>query len=256
MNSLTDSPLRKAIKKRSIGRKLNITYESLEYCLAYLQDKPLSKISKLSALFIGVGQGHEALLALKNDLFYVVTGLDPFIEEDGNGEQDYHDLLDLIEAENLFDRFKVFKMDFDAFYDSFKETMQSYDVIIMNDVLHHIFCTEDKIQESNLHRACVDFFLRLSKFCHNDTKIIISDVEKTGMRPFLCKLEVVKSHINYNTKQNYKNWLSCALKAGYRLDACKVYVPYKLRRYSFLLDNFFGLKTLCNKYYLYLKFKP
>ena len=46
-----------------------------------------------SVLYVGVGHGLDALLTLNDGLVNNITGVDPFIGEHGNDDEDYESLL-------------------------------------------------------------------------------------------------------------------------------------------------------------------
>ena len=238
--------LEKAIQKRIHKRGLHGDLSHMQYfnrCL--LQDANENKISR--ALYVGVGHGHNALLSLMEGRVETVVGVDPFISSDGNDSEDYYDLLRLIDECGLGERFTVEKTDVAAYL---KKSCAPFDLIICSDVLHHIFVTEKLLHESDAFSQSADLFKNFAQVIHKEGLLIISEVQRNGIRQILKKSGLGKTHMDYRTKQPWQEWNQAAIQAEWILKRVRNYVPYRFRKMHGIFEGLLARYTLCDKYFL------
>ena len=96
------------INERALRRNLSITFTKMKYALNEFLDINTPSLAK-RALFIGVGQGHSAVLAMLENRVEIIDGVDPYIESDGNDDTDYDELKVIIASYNLEKRFFLHK---------------------------------------------------------------------------------------------------------------------------------------------------
>lgn len=222
--------LEASIKDRLLRRSsLTVSYEKLFYA----NETIFGRSNYDSALFVGVGHGHDALVQLLLNRIQTVDGVDPFYPEDGNDDADYTALLAVVEDLDLQTRFNVFKDEIQSFL---KKPSRTYDLIVLPDVLHHIFVTENRLDRTDLFEHCVKLFRQLASVSRENGTLIISDAPRTGLRCMLSNYGLIKSAVNYRTKQAANQWVSAAKLAGWKFEYTKAYAPYVLRFVAHLID--------------------
>lgn len=199
------------------------------------------------ALYVGVGHGLDALLALEDGLAQRVTGVDPFVGEHGNDEGDYHNLLELIGETGLADRFRLVRATVQEYIEGQEA---SFDLIICNDVLHHIFVTETPLQRSDLADEAESLFRAFHEVCTSRALLVIGEPERHGPRQVLTHIGLLGGSVEYSTKQASGEWRDAATRAGWRFVARRYYVPWRLRRLESILSGSLGRWTVCDKYLL------
>lgn len=185
-----------------------------------------------NALYVGVGHGHDAVLQLVNGRVNQLDGVDPFYGKHGNDDADYENLIELIQELDLQDRFFVHKKRIETFL---SDCDRHYDLIVLSDVLHHIFVTEEMLDQTELFGRCVALFRALHKVAENRCVMAISESPPSGLRPTLTKRGVLKSAVKYQTKQPAVQWRRAAEEAGWLFEKTEVYVPFVLRQFSTML---------------------
>ena len=239
--------LEAAVQSRSARRGLTADSTRLRYlnrCL--FGGLPGGRAS--ATLYVGVGHGLDALLALQQQLTDTVVGVDPYIGAHGNDDDDYQTLLTSIEKLGLSSRLTVYRSTIE---DYLSKAHQRFDCIICNDVLHHIFVTEELLCRSRCYSQAVHLFRDLSKVTRPDCTLIISEVERHGLRPLLARCHVLRSSVNYKTKQPRNEWANAAVAGGWSFVAGANYVPWRLRGQRAFWSGSLGRFTLCDKYHLY-----
>lgn len=222
--------LKASIKDRLVRRSsLTVSYEKLLYANQTVFGSSMYE----SALFVGVGHGHDAVLQLLLNQIRAVDGVDPFYPEDGNDGDDYTALLALVDEFNLQTRFNVFKEEIQSFL---KKTSRAYDLIVLPDVLHHIFVTENRLVRTQLFEQCVKLFKQFYSVSRENGTLVISDAPRAGLRCILANYGLVNTAVNYRTKQAPNQWISAAKLAGWEFEYTKAYVPYPLRSIAHLID--------------------
>jgi SAM-dependent methyltransferase len=198
-------------------------------------------------LYVGVGHGLDALLALNDGHVNNITGVDPFVGEHGNDDIDYQNINRLIEESDNKNKFEVKRMSIQNYLN---HSDDKYDLIICNDVLHHIFWTNDYLTKSKYSNDSVELFNSLTNACTEHGMLIISEPERHGLRQMLTNLGILSGCVNYSTKQPRSEWINAAEKGGWELITGTNYVPWVLRSFSILLSGILGRYTTCDKYIL------
>jgi SAM-dependent methyltransferase len=129
---------------------------------------------------------------------------------------------------------------------------QPFDAIFAMDVLHHIFVTSKELSQSDKLEPAVALFSSIHKLLAPNGVFLIGEVQRTGLRPAMRRLGLLKGSLNYKNKQNWNQWWYAAKQAGFQLAKKQFYIPYQLRQYRGLLDHPLGHLTVCNRYYLLL----
>jgi SAM-dependent methyltransferase len=242
--------LKQAMEKRAKHRGLKVDFERMRYFNSALFEDEIGVVNS-NTLYVGCGHGHDALLALLDGLTQCVVGVDPYISGHGNNDEDYRLLGEIIDELDLAGRFAVKRM---LIQDYLEETDQKFDRIVINDVLHHIFVTDERLTKSDLFSDAVELFASLSEVLTDDGALLIADVGRHGFRQYVHRVArpLGVSHFqgNYTHKQQWNEWDAAVQKGGWRLMALRNYVPYGLREHSNMLGGALGRATLCDKYFL------
>ena len=201
-----------------------------------------------SALYVGVGHGLDVILALLNGFTKRVVGVDPYIADHGNDQMDYKKLMELIRQNELGDRFQIKKMTIEEYLPT---SNTKFDLIVCNDVLHHIFWTSELLNRSEFFSDAVNLFRNLANSCCGEGMMVIAEPERHGLRQMLTGLGVLKGSVNYRTKQPRNEWANAAVTGGWSLIWETNYIPWKFRGSRWLWSGFIGRFTLCDKYFLY-----
>lgn len=238
--------LENALAERSARRGLTVTLERARYAV----DSFLGPVSSPqgTALFVGVGHGLDALIALQRGMFAEVVGVDPYVEADGNGLDDLRALRELVGQLGLESRFRVVQ---GTVQEYLAGECQSVDVVVLNDVLHHIFVTNDVLTRTALFDDAIALFEGLrARVCSNGM-MAISDVERNGFRPWLTRHGLLPRRIDYGTKQACEEWDTAVRTAGWQRSDVRNYIPYPLRKWRSLGRGLIPRRTICDKYFAY-----
>ena len=249
MNSAYDD-LSEHIYHRAQRKKLSVSMENMQYAHS-LMFRPVSDRHFRNALYVGVGHGHDAILTLLNNRAEAVIGVDPFLKEDGNDDEDYLSLLNLIEEMKLKDRFDLRRTTIEEFLTSCRS---QFDLIVASDVFHHIFVTRRKLSRdfgvaAQLNTLCSDLF----GVARDEGVLLVSEVERHGIRPILNKLGLHKTNVGFSTKQSAGQWRRGIESSGWNSTGIGNYVPHRLRRWFFLKWGLLPRMTVCNRYHLYFR---
>ena len=247
MAGCPDDYLEAVIQNRAIRRGLSVDLERLRYANGHLFNR-VPKSARRRALYVGIGHGHDALLALLNNQVDSVVGVDPYIDSDGNDTQDYDDLETTIQELDLRDRFSVVR---ERIEDYLQHVDTTFDCIVFNDVLHHIFVTNTLLRKDPCLPAEVALFESLNALSNSGGTLVISDVERHGLRPFLTRIGALTGHVNYRTKQPREEWTHAAIKGGWTLFDQANYVPWRFRAMAKFWSGAPGRYMLCDKYFPY-----
>jgi len=247
IDKLKPALLEKHISRRAAHRSLTVNLTKMRYVQTSLFSM-VPEDNRKRALYVGVGHGHDATLALLSEMVEEVIGVDPFIETDGNGDEDYRALLELIDELELNNSFTVERK---TIQDYLATCNKTFDLIIVSDALHHIFVTTDLLSHSELFADAVSLFSDLYRVSNKSGMMVISEVEKYGLRPWLNRTGVLKGNIDFSTKQPSCEWKKAAEKASWKLCNVRNYIPYQLRFFTFLGSGFLSRHTFCNGVILY-----
>ena len=245
------SLLEQKIDARAKRRGLTVSFQKLAYATR-AQFRPCAGRQFKRALFVGVGHGHDVIVALSLSHIVKVIGVDPYYGDDGNDNSDYEGLLSTIDEMKLADRFTVFKGTIQEYLVQHQDT-DLFDLIILPDVLHHIFVEKRPLEETNSFGDAVDLFQDLKRVATGDCCLIINEVQRTGLRPWLHGLGIVKGNVDYSTKQGPSSWTKALIKAGWKRIEISTYVPWALRNTGPLFQNTIGRFTVSPRYALYFE---
>lgn len=250
---MNEEVLIKSIEKRAKKKRLSSSIEKLKYA-SRLFFLPMGENKFNKVLFVGVGHGHDALLALAENKAEVVVGVDPYIAEDGNDNEDYDELVALIDELDLTHRFILHKETIQGFLE---RNTDVYDLIVIPDVLHHIFVTCESLAQSQLFHEAKALFRQLRMISATpDSVLAISEAYRFGLRPWLSKKGFIAGHIDYFTKQSPDQWGHAAASGGWQCIESRVYVPFALRKLSWLLRRSVLRWVFATRYFSYYKGSP
>lgn len=245
-DELSLSVLRQALESRSGRRDLHLDLERLRYSTdRFFEAAGISHNAHI--LYVGVGHGHDALMALILGKTGSVVGVDPYIESDGNGPEDHEALLETISLLDLTERFSVYR---GTVQEYLKQAENPFDAVVCADVLHHIFVTRLPLLESDEGPRAVALFRRLSEITSPRGILLVSDTSRHGLRPWLHRVGLLSGPVDYVTKQSWTSWSGAAEEAGWCRKSLTNYVPWAVRRWGRLLDGRLGRYTLCDRYFL------
>jgi hypothetical protein len=236
------SYLEDAIIRRAKRRNLTVNLEKMAYVDQWIFSH--TKSTCRNALYVGVGHGHDALYALLEGNVDRVVGVDPYIASDGSDEQDYNELKELIDRYDIHDRFKVYKT---TIQDYLAHSEEMFDHVFLIDVLHHIFASKSRLRQSKYFAEAVDLFKSIWQRTNYGGRLIAVEVERHGIRQLLVRMGVIKSFIDYSTKQPWYEWTTAMTKADFSYVDKSIYIPWVLRRLKRLFNNSVGLYTLSDK---------
>ncbi len=151
---------------------------------------------------------------------------------------------------SLTDRFTLERT---TIQDFLNRDLDPFDLIICNDVLHHIFITAAKLDEAPEFEQAVELFAALRKVMTPDGRLIIIDAGRTGLRQTISGLGVGDGNVDYSTKQAWQQWGSAAHRSGWTKTGINSYVPFGLRRFHPLLNGRIGRLLVCDRYILHLR---
>ena len=196
---------------------------------------------------MGVGHGHDALVALLDGLTRSAVGVDPYIDSHGNDGEDFARLMELRKHCGLASAFHIERESIESFL---VKNVEAFDHIICNDVLHHIFESEILLSRSPLFPSATSLFERLWDIAKPDAELLISDVGRHGARPWLRRCGMMSGNVDYGTKQPWKESNFAATHAGWQLEMVRNYIPFPLRNFGGPLTGAIGRFTLCERYIL------
>ena len=238
------------INERALRRNLSITFTKMKYALNEFLDINTPSLAK-RALFIGVGQGHNAILAMLEGRIENIDGVDPYVGSDGNDDYDYYELKKLISLYKLDDNFFIHKESIEEFL---LKNKNKYDLIVIEDVLHHIFVTCELLSKSILYESSKKLFWDLWEASSKGCILAIAESPRNGLRPFLVKNRLLRESVDYSTKQPSIEWCKVANKK-WSFISYKNYIPYSLRKCKLLLKYRFISPLFATKYFLYFRAK-
>lgn len=227
------------------GTNLNVSLNKMQYSNKIFIGKYNKKYK--NALFIGVGHGHDVLLSFFNSYISRADGVDPYYSSDGNDSVDYNNLLNLIDNLDLNKKFILHKQTIQTYLAKCNE---KYDLIVLPDVLHHIFVTESLLEKSKLFDECTFLFQSLYKVSRDKCDLLISDAPRTGLRIILSNNKIIENNVDYKTKQPHKQWKLAIEKSGWFHQETEYYIPYFLKKFTFILKFKIFSWFFANRYFI------
>ena len=137
IEQLKDFIEKRRMRSNEKGRSLSVSIDKMSYSNSVSVGSYNKKFD--NALFVGVGHGHDVLMHLINGYVDKVDGVDPYYALDGNDDLDYENLVNLTQDLGLNERLTIYKETIQTYLSNCKK---NYDLIVLPDVLHHIFVTE------------------------------------------------------------------------------------------------------------------
>ena len=247
-----NSLLAEKINERAKRRRLTVSMAKMRYA-HNLFFKHFKGQKFPNALYVGVGHGHFALLSLLDEIADNIVGVDPYYDKDGNSEYEYEELISTINELKLEKRFKVVKSTVEEYLESVIN--ERFDLIVLSDVLHHIYDSRVLLTESSSWHECIKLFSKLKDNSEPGAVMTIHELQRHGLRPWLARIGIINSNINYDKKQNERQWIKAAKQGGWKLDRIDTYIPHSCRNWGWLFNNWLGRYTLSNRYTIYFKNK-
>jgi len=236
------------------NRRLGLTEAvcKMDHALDYL--RPFYAAHGRRVLFVGVGQGHDALHALLHGAVDSVVGVDPYFDDDGNGDEDYRALLSLIERLGVGERFEVHKQTLQEFAaDNGPAMAGACSMAVIPFTMHHVFETREPLGRSQLLAPATAFFAEVRRMLEPGGVLALVETARHGLRPLLKRAGLLKGPVGYASKQDMGQWRRAVEPAGFALVRHQVYTPYALRSLRPLLDTPLGLWGPCDRYHSFYK---
>ena len=243
-NAVPES-LRRGLLRRATRVGLHVDAQHRRYLNSYLYGANTSRPGRV--LYVGVGNGFDAFLALYDGLCDEIVGIDPYIESDGSGEDDYRTLIELIDDQGFGERFAV---KCQRVEDYLEAPEGKFDLIICNHVLHHIYWMEERLTDSPRLEEAQDLFRQLNQVAAADGRFVIHDTSRHGLRPLIFQSGLIRTHVDYRAKQSWTEWDRAVRAGGWAHLSLVNYVPYPLRAWKGLRTSRLARVTLCEAYVL------
>ena len=236
------------ISQRSNRRKLRVNRDTIRYSNNYIFAP--SGSSEETVLVVGIGHGHDTLVALADNYAARIVGVDPYFSAQGNDDADYLALTGTATRLNFGNRLVVEKMIIEEYL---AETQQTFDRIVCNDVLHHIFESTQRLSEVKSGDLAIKLFAQLRAVCRPGGTLVICEVGRWGLRQVLGRSGILGGNVDYRSKQGWRVWRSLARTAGWDPISIRTYVPYPLRKYRAAFSGATGRWLACDRYVLHLR---
>ena len=243
--------LEKSITKRGFEKNLSIDIKKLHYAIKYYYHYTGVKINRL--LVIGIGHGHDAILSLLEGYVEKIDGVDPYYANDGNDDDDYKSLLDIIYKLKLNNDVNIYKMTIQDYLEKYTNITDQYDMVIIPDTLHHIFVTQSNISSSKYENDCVQLFKIIYKVVKPGGYMCISEAPRYGIIPFLSKYRIIKTDVDYTTKQQMSEWINILAETNWSYKNYAIYIPYAFKILYKLNKSKFFSYIFSSRYLLYYK---
>jgi SAM-dependent methyltransferase len=215
-------------------QKIYSSYEKLSYRLSQLFKNIPIKEKRILEIGAGSGVASCFLGALGASK---VIGLEP--EGDGSSKgmaKIFQRIIKDLNLKNVY--YSPLK------FQEFKAQDRSFDIILLNDSINHL----DEKACRYLHikkNSCLiylDLFRKMNLILDYGGYLVISDCARSNIFNIPAKLHLFKNPvaptINWDIHQNPKIWIRLLKKAQFNKFEVDYYIPYKLRQFSRLLNNF------------------
>jgi len=248
---MNKSILEKSINSRRIEKELSINMKKLHYAIKYYYHHTNKKVERL--LVIGIGHGHDAILSLLEGYVELIDGVDPFYAADGNDDRDYNELLEIINKLELTNNINVHKLTIQDYLKNKKNMIGLYDMVIIPDTLHHIYVTKSKISNSKYKNDCVQLFKSIYEVVKPGGHLCISEAPRNGVIPMLTKCQLIKTEVDYSTKQQMAEWKNILKETSWSYKGYSIYIPNAFK-ILYILNKFRCLSyVFSSRYFLYYK---
>lgn len=242
MDTAMDNRLEEFIDARNRKKGLKLSTEKLFYSRIYVT--PELREHGENVLYVGIGHGLNVIQDLVSGTVQNAVGVDPYIEGHGNDHQSFLNLLDFVKESKLSERLAVHYKEVQEYLPGCRE---KFSAVVCFDVLHHIFITADPISRSRHAKDAIILFKALREKTMNGGLLLVGETQRYGLRQLLWRFGVLPSRVNYRTKQNFSEWRMLIEQSGFKLLKQKVYIPWVLRKFKPIFDNFIGLHTVSDR---------
>jgi SAM-dependent methyltransferase len=235
------SILRRYMEQRANRQGLGTTLEKL----AYVQNHFSAALTEQGkrALYVGVGNGHDAVYCLLRGAVQQVVGVDPYLSEQGN-PADRTPLMQLVDECGLGRQIEIVVSTIE---DYLRKSNESFSAVVMFDVLHHIFPHRQPLWGGEHQAQAVALAGELYKHLDPGGILLVQETEPWGLRQILTRLGVMGGKVDYGAKQHWRQWSRIMAAAGFTLERRVVYIPWALRRMKAFLNNGIGLYTVSDR---------
>lgn len=196
----------------------------------------------LKVLDVGGADGTIALYLMR----YRGAEVDIIDEYEGHGSsaQNYEKALERFRHNGLSDK-KIIRSDVRLV----ELQPQAYDVICARNSLHHIYPRGDSEDDD-----VIQLFKKFHYWLKPGGYLILGECSWIMA---VCLLPPLRRflwpNMHYPSKSSYRRWRNCAMRAGFSFNQLRWYVPFKLRRFQFLLSNEFCVSFLTGAYVLEMR---
>lgn len=237
--------MEEAITHRAEKKGLTVTPKKMRYTVRHWMSFVQNRHRVLD---IGCGHGHFLVLLCTEFGFKEGVGVDPLVEGDGTSRDDWAQLKNLIRSEQLESTIRLHEETVGAFLRHAND--EKFSLITACDVLHHIYCTSDPLHvNAEMFHRCTELFVRLKEHLTNDGILLIDDLTRSGLRPWIERT-LGRESVDWSTKQKAKEWALALNEAGFTAVRKIPYVPYSLRFLHPLFLHSAGKWLACPRYFL------
>ncbi|MEW6556087.1 MAG: class I SAM-dependent methyltransferase [Elusimicrobiota bacterium] len=180
-----------------------------------------------NVLDIGCGAGlYSIYLALIKNASKIVA-VDEYLGH-GNVASNKELFLDVVNNYGLKEKISIVQGD--IFNLTFQDN--SFDVVMLNDVMHHLYITNEDISElTQIPDSVFNLIKKYGLWLKPNGIVIIHEVKRRNILEILPRY-FNRANIDFTTKQNPDGWTNLFEHAGFCLQDVKYYVSYKLKLYT------------------------
>lgn len=249
--AVSTSEIEAVIRRRTARRNAHANLERMRYANDCMFER-IPPAARTQALYVGVGHGLDALLALLDGHLESVVGVDPYFADDGNDDEDLFHLQETIRTLDLQDRFTVVRS---RIQDYLRDSAERFTCVVFSDVLHHIYVTRKPLRDDHFFPEAAKLFGDIHAITGEGSALVIRESTRYGVRPTLTRLGILTNDVDYTTKQLRREWIAAATEGGWGFSAGANYVPWKFRNQAGFWSGTLGSLTLCDKYLLWFDHK-
>jgi SAM-dependent methyltransferase len=216
-------------KEAQIISWLNVPVTRMIYYTDYIGTRLTGKI----VLDVGCGRGIETLFYALYWNTQMITGIDNYGNEGGVPKNKAIFLNNI--AETGCQNIRLIEAD--AF--NMPIAPESIDVIIVSQAMHHIFYSSNDLRRVN--HAEIDMMAKKLRHWYDllapGGKLIVRETYRYCLQRMLTIFPRFRSNVRYETKQEPDGWIRLLSAAGFVVEDCFPYVPYRLRQFTPLFRN-------------------